>query len=137
MLFHLIDYSEIWYRRLAKTPMPDIRSGKFVQITNAEEEYVVLSPPEISKYHATIVERFCELRGIRGEYNPKRDYFFVQDSEWEVIGGGFWQLDMTGMTLRLSGASTGYGRFNDENLLRNIGSLEQPFQGASNESFFS
>jgi hypothetical protein len=124
MAFHLIDYSEIWYRYLAKTSLPESRSGKFVQIRNDEEEYVVLSPSELSKYHANIVGRFCELRGIRGEYNPKRDYFFVQDSEWEVVGGGFWQLDTMGRTLRLSGASAGYGIFDDENLLKDIGSLE-------------
>ena len=124
MPFHLIDYSEVWYRRLAKTSLPDIRSGKFVQIRNDEDEYVVLSPPELSKYHATIVERFCELRGIRGEYNPKRDYYFVKDSEWVVIGGGFWQLDTTRRTLRLSGASTAYGRFDNENLLKNIKAVD-------------
>jgi hypothetical protein len=120
----LIDYSEIYYRRLAKAPMPSVRSGKFVQIRSDDEEYLVLSPPELSKYHATIVERFCGLRDIRGEYNPARDKYFVNDPEWDVIGGGFWELDATKKSLRLSGASTMYGMFDDEHLRKDIASLE-------------
>ena len=56
MAFLLIDYSELYFTKIKKIDMPARRSGKFIQIQNEAEqrEYLVLSPGELSVYHAKL-----------------------------------------------------------------------------------
>lgn len=122
MSFELIDYSDIYFRRIKKVEMPQRRGGKFVQIINEdiEKEYVVLSPKELSVYHANIVERFCMMQKIDGSYNSKKDFFTIHDDDWVVVGGGIWVVDDDKKALELSGASKGYGTFEAQGLKRKI-----------------
>jgi hypothetical protein len=123
MSFTFIDYSATYFTAIAKQPIPAKRSGKFVQIINhpTNDEYLVLSPRELSVYHANIVERFCALNGaIQGSYNAKSDYFEIHDPDWEVIGGGMWELDEEEKTLSLAGASKMYGEFDGAGLKQKI-----------------
>lgn len=112
MDFELIDYSYMFFKGTRKVEIPRRRSGKFVQIFNESEtkEYVILSPKELSVYHANIVERFCISRKIAGAYSSK-DYFTIQEGDWAVAGGGFWAIDEGRKILELSGASKRYGPF--------------------------
>lgn len=119
MSFHFIDYSSVYFTTIAKKPTPSQRGGKFVQIINhsTKDEYLVLSPKELSIYHANIVERFCMLNGnIPGSYNTKKDFFEIQDPDWEVIGGGVWAIDEENKSLTLGGESKMYGTFHGSNL---------------------
>lgn len=103
--------------------MPLKRGGKFVQIINhsTSNEYLVLSPRELSVYHANIVERFCALQGaIQGSYNAKRDFFEIYDPAWKVVGGGMWAIDDEEKTLTLGGASQMYGAFDEVGLKQKI-----------------
>ena len=116
MDFRLIDYSSTHF---GKT-LPPVRDGKFLQIVDAAEgiEYIVLSPYELSKYHAQILERFCFLNGIEGRFIKMPDCFQVTGSEIDVVGGGHWKID--GQSLRLMGESTMYGRFDRQGLAERI-----------------
>ena len=108
----LIDYSQVYYSVLNKQPVPARRKGKFVYLINiaSVEEFLILSPIELSKYHATIVERFCQLNAIEGRYTTaKRDYFEIHDSDWTIMGGGYWEIDDTVKTIVLNGCSQAYG----------------------------
>ncbi len=118
MKFTFIDYSDIYFERIKKTEKPRRRGGKFVQIINeaTEKEYLVLSPKELSIYHANIIERFCMMQKIKGSYNSKKDYFTINDDDWVVVGGGIWVIDEDKRRLELSGASRGYGAFAAEGL---------------------
>lgn len=123
MNFHFIDYSEVYFKTIAKKPIPSQRGGKFVQIVNhaTGDEYLVLSPKELSIYHANIVERFCLLNGnIQGSYNAKKDFFEIQYPDWEVIGGGVWAINEKKKTLTLGGESKMYGRFDRSDMRRKI-----------------
>ena len=124
----MIDYSEVYYVTIRKEEMPTNRAGKFVQIRNEhmERECVVLSPKDLSLYHAHIVERFCRQYGqIEGEFNEKKDFFRIADAAWEVVGGGIWSIDSVKKVLNLSGASQGYGKFDPYGLKQKILSLEK------------
>ena len=123
MSFTFIDYSSTYFTAIAKQPIPAKRSGKFVQIINhaTNDEFLVLSPKELSVFHANIVERFCALQGaIPGAYNAKRDYFKIHDPAWEVIGGGMWEIDEEEKTLSLGGESQMYGAFDEVGLKQKI-----------------
>jgi hypothetical protein len=122
MEFKLIDFSEVYYRNIAKVRLPASKGGRFIQLRNEEREieYIVLSPQELSVRHANIVERFCILNGIEGSYNPRKDHFHIQDSEWVVVGGGFWRTDNEKRELDLYGKSTMYGKFDPKGLKKNV-----------------
>jgi Janus/Ocnus family (Ocnus) len=126
-MFTFIDYSETYYKDIAKRKVPSRRSGKFVQIVNhsTNDEYLVLSPKELSLFHAMIVERFFRLKGnITGSYNEKKDFYTVLDPDWEVIGGGMWAIDSRKKTLSMSGESQAYGRFSDTDLKEKVKARE-------------
>ncbi len=130
MNFKLIDYSTVYYGIITKSILPEKRSGKFVQIRNGNDDmkYFVLSPNDLSKFHANIVERLCSLRNpsISGEYYDKRNSFLIYDEGWIVQGGGRWEVDNCAKTLKLFGFSKAYGSFNSEGLkekLLNIDNL--------------
>ncbi len=130
MEFVLIDYSEFYYPEIAKRDIPLRRGGKFVQILNEDKQqwYLVLSPKELSKYHANIVERFCNLQGdIPGAYRHGGEYFEIFDPAWSVLGGGFWEIDDESRMIRFYGSSRAYGRFTSEGLAERIRSIDKRF----------
>ena len=71
--FAYLDYSQIYFSCVARKDIPPVRAGKFVQLANGRKEYVVLSPKQLSTYHANIVERFFHRQDVPGEYNAARD----------------------------------------------------------------
>jgi len=124
-VFILLDYSEIYYREIGKTSVPDKRLGKFVQIRNNGTEYLVLSPKGLSVYHANIVERFFTHRKVRGNYNGKGDHYVIGEDGWQILGGGIWAINDTGRLLHLSGTSQAYGQYDREGLREKIETVER------------
>jgi len=133
MSFNLIDYSKVYFKSVLKTPVPARRDGKFIQVRNNNHEYLLLSPVELTAYHANIAERFFSGRGIGGRFNKKMDYYEVGDPEWEIIGGGMWSVDEGKKTLRLSGRSQAYGTYDSRGLAARISASGQ-FPGYSVET---
>ena len=119
-MFTWIDYSETYYRVICKAPVPSRREGKFVQLDNDETEYVVLSPRGLSVFHANIVERFCVLHEIRGHYNAQFNLFTIDDSDIDIVGGGFWEIDEMKRLLYMFGTSQAYGSFRVTNLKEKV-----------------
>ena len=105
----VIDYSEVYFALLNDAPVPTRRGGKFVVMTNGDRRYAVFSPRELSAYHANVVERFLWQQGIKGRYNEKGDLFRFVSGDWEVEGGGHWELDEAEGILQISGYSKSYG----------------------------
>lgn len=124
MRFHLIDYSELFYKTIVKTAIPAKRIGKFVQIRDNNTEYLVLSPKDFSAYHAHIAERFFTQKGIAGTYNAKCDHFEVKEPDWHIVGGGIWAINEKQRSLHLSGNSQAYGKFDRRNLKEKIFSVK-------------
>lgn len=109
MEFILIDYSAEHFGSL-----PIRRGGKFIQVIQAHAQYIIMSPRELSVFHANIAERFFNARGIRGRYNHKRDSYHLEHPEWAILGGGHWEVDDETRILTLSGTSMAYGRFHGQ-----------------------
>lgn len=130
MGFVLIDYSEFYFTSLQKGPFPPKRAGKFVQIRHFETEYLLLSPIELSPYHANIAGRFFSQQNVKGRFNKKQDHFECLDPEWEVTGGGMWTINETEKSLFLSGSSQAYGRYDGSGLRENIRGVKG-FEGYS------
>jgi len=120
-----IDYTHLYYSAIAKTGVPRIRSGKFVQIRQGSTEYLVFSPKEFTKYHANIVERFCLDKGIEGGYDSGGKNYDISDRAWIVAGGGKYEIDTDKKTIRLLDNSMAYGKFHIPGLRENILSLPE------------
>jgi hypothetical protein len=96
------------------------RGGKFIQLTDGEEECLVFSTGRRHPFHANIAEEFLRSRGRAGRYNHKRDHYFTEGTGWEIVGGGHWRLTMADLTVRLAGASLAYGAFKRRGLKKKI-----------------
>ncbi len=112
----LIDYTPFYYTSVAQTTIPPVTTGKFVQIKHEGEIILVLSPKDLTKYHANIVERFCMDKGLEGSYDRKRQKFSIADKEWQVLGGGKFDRDTNKKAIKLYDESMAYGKFKTEGL---------------------
>jgi hypothetical protein len=124
MSFVIIDYSELHFSSLKNAKLPFNRSGKFVQIRHFEAEYLLLSPIELSPYHANIAGRFFSKENIKGRFNKKKDYFELLDPEWEIVGGGMWTINEEEKSLVFFGSSQAYGKYDCGRLKENIFGLQ-------------
>ena len=106
-----IDYTPFYYASIAGSAVPPVTTGKFVQIRNVDTLYLVLSPKELTKYHANIVERFCMDKGIEGSYDAKREKFTILDIAWVIVGGGKFERDGNNKAIKLYDNSMAYGKF--------------------------
>lgn len=121
----VVDYAEHYYLNIASRQVPDRYSGKFVQLLNNNNEYLVFSPKEFSKFHANIVEHFSKERGLAGAYDSEKKRYDLLEPQWEIIGGGKFEIDRIKKELRLYDDSMAYGRFKDEGLRERLQNTEE------------
>ena len=120
MVLKIIDYSEVYFLDLCEEEVPPLRKGKFVVLEKFQEKYLIFSPYSLSQYHANIVERFLNGLKVEGTYNLKGDHYFLDSSEWTILGGGHWKMDEEEGLLVLSGFSQSYGGVNLKALAEEI-----------------
>lgn len=125
IMWIFIDYTPFTFTSIAKTPVPAVVAGKFVEIMKGDKTYLVLSPKELTKYHANIVERFCMDNGIEGRYDSRREKFFIHDSAWQIIGGGKFERDASKKAIKLYDNSMAYGKFDPVGLQEALGALPE------------
>jgi hypothetical protein len=121
----LIDYTPFYFTSVLHAPLAPVVTGKFVQIRNGNRLYLVLSPRDFTKYHASIVERFCMDKGIEGSYDAKREKFTIIDHEWVIVGGGKFERDANKKAITLYDNSMAYGKFDANGLEETIRSLPE------------
>jgi hypothetical protein len=114
----VLDFSSAYFVAIRGYELPPQRGGKFIVIEHDGVAKVVLSPTELSFYHANILERYCAGYGIEVAFNAKRDAAAVIGEDLEVLGGGFWLVDELGNRLYLWGKSQAYGSFDGVELAR-------------------
>lgn len=120
----VVNYAEFYYSKRASQKIPERYSGKFVQLMHNDNEYLVFSPKEFSKYHANIVEHFSKERGLGGAYNTEKRHYDLYEDGWIITGGKF-EIDTEKKELRLYDDSMAYGRFNDEGLKERLLNSEE------------
>jgi len=113
------DYAPVYFETLKRQATPAIYEGKFVHVAGPHEEFLILAPTQMCKYHAHIVARFCSLRD---------DVSFVLSGDngrftthgWVVRGGGRFRLNRAERLLALWGSSKAYGAFDGEAIRRKV-----------------
>ena len=107
-------------RQLSSKAMPEKSAGKFVQLRTASGEYLIFALQHVSRYHADIIERFCNERGIPGIYRDTEKRFEILDDDWSVIGGGKFMIDTKRRHIRLFDNSMAYGKFDGNGMKKKI-----------------
>lgn len=106
------DYSPEYFEARLGGKTPAVCEGKFVHITGPKEEYLVLSPVELTEYHAHIVQRFSRRRaGMSSISLPSGEEVRFGTPGWNIKGGGRFQWDGPAHRISLWGASKAYGAF--------------------------
>ena len=106
------DYSREYFEGRLGGRIPSICEGKFVHITGPKEEYLVLSPIELTEFHAQIVQRFSRRRAEMSSVSlPSGEEVRFGTPGWNIKGGGRFQWDKAGRRIALWGASKVYGAF--------------------------
>jgi hypothetical protein len=121
----LVDYSDSSFSGDARKTALSAISGKFVQVRNKNDEYLVLAPKECASYHADIAERFCREMGLKGYRDGDGKRFTIHDAAWVIAGGGRFELDRRKKYIRLYGNSLAYGRFDSKGLKERISLLPE------------
>ena len=126
----IIDFSQQFFTSVVTAPVPERRGGKFVFLESGEAGYLVFAPREMATYHASIVERFCALRGLSGQFNVKHDSFDIETPGWRIPGGAHWEYSRAEGWLHLFGKSMAYGPL-DLSWVRNCLTAARAFDDAT------
>ena len=104
------DYTPVYFETIKRQPTPLVYEGKFVHVAGPREEFLLLAPTQMCKYHAQIVAHFSSLRDDVRFVLASDDGHFKTPG-WSTRGGGRFRLDRAGRHLWLWGASKAYGAF--------------------------
>jgi hypothetical protein len=95
----------------ALTPLADAPRGKFVLLRGEDGLHFVCAPLRTHPYHANIIFTFLE-QGGRGQARMLEPvYCKISGDDWEMLGGGHYDLNREHRLLVLSGKSTTYGKY--------------------------
>ena len=119
-MLHVIDYSPVYFELFEETSIPQRRDGKFVFLTNSDDEFAVFAPRGMCSLHAHIVRRFLQLRKVPMTFDAVEGVCRPLASAWSVHGGGMWEFDGEAGILKLSGVSHAYGNVDLSQMARSI-----------------
>ena len=89
---------------------------KFMLIINDGTAYFVVGDLSEYPYHANLVDRFCNDRGIPAVWKRKPDVVEILNKETQLKGGGLIDIDEIKKVVKIYGYSTAYGPMNIEYL---------------------
>ncbi len=85
------------------------RKCKFILIEYSGSHILVFGDLGSYRYHANLLRRYCEQRGIETSWEHEPDLLESRDPALRVLGGGMLELDTAGKSATFSGASKAYG----------------------------
>lgn len=85
--------------------------GKFVILAHGKDLHLILSPLDLTPYHANIVHRYLEGEGLGRVEAASSSGIRILTPGWKVKGGGHFQVETLTHTLTLQGKSTAFGKY--------------------------
>jgi len=113
--------------RLQTDESSGLRDGKFVQIRDSSDEYLVFAPRGMCKYHSNIVEQFAEFRDIEIRRNKTGETVYFADPNWEIVGGGKMRINTAEKSIEIGGVSQAYGPFDGVGLRTRLAEVLEGF----------
>lgn len=84
---------------------------KFVLVVQSDELHLVVGPIADFRYHANLLERFCDERQIPSAWVQRPDLLEVVDPETRILGGGHLEINPAKRKMVFHGVSKAYGVF--------------------------
>jgi len=125
MAVFFISYAEEYFEKVLGEKVPGQWDGKFVQVRNNGDEYLLFSPKGFAPYHADIVKKFSEDQGLAGKFFKPKMRFDIEEPGWMVTGGGKYRIDRGEKTLLLYDNSMAYGCFEAAGMKEKILSVHE------------
>lgn len=111
-------------------PSNEVISCKFVVLGRGEHYLLVFGDIHDYPYHANLLDGYCKREGIARHWVKQPDQLHIEDPQYQVLGGGYLELDGIRRKVRISGSSKAYGYY-DSDAVRLITSSAQEFVGFS------
>lgn len=89
----------------------DEETGKFVILKKGEGVHLVLSPVNLTPYHANIVYQYLQAEGRGAVEKAGEGGCHILSRDWSVQGGGYYHAQKWLHHLRLYGKSTAFGKY--------------------------
>ncbi len=89
---------------------------KFVVISNSDSMKLVWGPLEDFPYHANLIDKYCEFKEVPSNWIKKPDLVEIIDSDYEIRGGGWMEVNTELNVVILYSESTAYGKFKSEDI---------------------
>lgn len=100
----------------AESTENDTLHCKFVLIVWSNCLHFVVGPIADFKYHANLVERFCNERSVPTAWLQKPDVLEVVEAGVRVLGGGHVEINRARRRMKCYGVSKAYGVFNAQDM---------------------
>lgn len=101
--------------------------GKFVQIVWKREPWLLMASKDQHAFHNQIVAHFLSELHIPFFWRSPERLEFDQ-SDFDILGGGKFQLNWSAKELSLSGESMVYGRFHEQKLADSLQHIDMPLK---------
>ena len=89
---------------------------KFILVGNGEIINLVFGLYEDFRYHANLVNNFCNKNEIASGWVKKPDIYEIYEDGCEIKGGGWIEMDITGKKMKFFGESKAYGQYKRSDL---------------------
>ena len=109
-------------------PSNEAISCKFVVLGRGEHYLLIFGDIQEYPYHANLLDGYCKHAGIARHWVRQPDQLHIEDPQYQVLGGGYLELDGIRRKVRISGSSKAYGYY-DSDAVRLITSAAPEFAG--------
>lgn len=89
---------------------------KFVIAGNVDRLIMVVGHVSRYKYHANLLEKFCDIEQIACFWTKRPDQLQIVEDGWSIRGGGWLTKDIAMQQIKLFGTSRAYGRYDEDEL---------------------
>ncbi|MBU8933012.1 MAG: hypothetical protein KOO62_03295 [candidate division Zixibacteria bacterium] len=90
---------------------PDRFTCKFMIVRGPDEIVMILGSLNEYPYHANLLDQFCHRRELASIWAREPDVVDLHEPGYDILGGGYVEIQRAEWRLRFSGASTAYGAF--------------------------
>lgn len=95
-------------------PSEEVISCKFVILGKGEHYLLIFGDIQDYPYHAKLLEGYCKREGIARHWVRQPDQLHIEDPQFQVLGGGYLELDGIRRKVRVSGSSKAYGYYDSD-----------------------
>ena len=91
--------------------VPDkVLKCKYLMVGSRQRVFFIFGPVSNYRYHANLLNEFCRVRQIPSSWISKPDVVEVYDEEYQVLGGGYLDLNPSQKEIKVYGHSSAYGQ---------------------------